>query len=232
MTRTGIPDGSSICAIRGAAGLPGGRGLSGRAGTIHMTRRESAHHRQFRAVLHPPQQISPGGGRRLPQLPAVEPAVGDDEHARPEIGKELSGQARSLIRHAASRAATTAWVPHSPGHHAHLREWRGVFLAPGPAEGRVILFCVGNVEHEPVNGHQPAGAKPGALGAPLRAGNCDPFEQQLQWRCSQSLTRLRDGPRSGDLPVLLPCPGKCKPATSRRITSSYASPKNRHRAST
>ena len=53
---------------------------------------ESAHDGQVRAVLHSPQQISPGGGRRLPELLAVEPAVGDDEHARPEIGNELPGQ--------------------------------------------------------------------------------------------------------------------------------------------
>jgi len=45
---------------------------------------------------------------RLPQVPAAGPAVGDDEHARPEISS--AARARSLTRH----AATIACVPHSP----------------------------------------------------------------------------------------------------------------------
>ena len=91
---------------------------------------------------------------------------------------------------------------------AHLREWRGILLASGPAESRVILLCIGNVQHEPVNGHQPAGTQPGTFGTMLRAGNRDPLEQQLQWHGPKPLTRLRDRASGRNMPVLLPCSGK------------------------
>src|ERR1022692_2215998 len=178
MTRTGIPDGSSIFAD------PRCRWVARRPRTFGSSRNDSydpsgksPHNGQVRAVLHPPQQISPGAGRRLPQLVAVEPAVGDDKHAWLEISKELAGQSTLADPPRCQPRGYDGMRSAFPqAYQAHLREWSGILLTSRPAEGRSILRCIGNVQHEPVNGHQPAGAKPGAPGAALRAGNRDPLE--------------------------------------------------------
>jgi hypothetical protein len=108
---------------------------------------------------------------------AVEPAVGDDEQAWPEISKELIGQstlADALRCQPRGYDGMRSAFPQAD--QPHLREWSGILLASGPAEGRSILRCFGNVQDEPVNGHQPAGTKPDAPGAALRAGNRDSLE--------------------------------------------------------
>lgn len=49
----------------------------------------------------------------------------------------------------------------------------------------VSVMSASGVPERPARARQSPSAcanEPGASGAPLRAGNCDPLEQQLQWR--------------------------------------------------
>ena len=53
---------------------------------------EVGDHVQLQRGLHPPQQLCAGGGGLVPERSAVEPAVGQHEHAGINAGQQWAGQ--------------------------------------------------------------------------------------------------------------------------------------------
>ncbi len=163
----------------------------------------------MRSVWHAPQQICTGCGSCLPQPVGVKSPVSGDQHARLEVGDEFFGEDALVHAPGSQPGSDHSVCPAFPkSNDFHLRERGGVLLPSGASELRVIRWSIGNVQHEPVDGHQPPSAQPGSLCAPLSARQRHPLEQHPQRLRSQTPTCLRNCACRGDRPVLPPCPKK------------------------
>ena len=119
---------------------------------------------QFQAGRDPKQQIRAGLGGPGEDVVAVEAAVEGDQHPLVQVGQHrlrefaFAGADRAeLGGDHGVRAALTQ--PHD----ADLRE-RTTLRLPGgwAAKSSLVFWCVGHVEGDAVDGHQPPSSLPGA----------------------------------------------------------------------
>lgn len=177
-----------------------------------------------------PQQLCAGGQVGAPQLEGEEPAVGQHQHL---VG-ERPGQRGSEFAFAVPDRADLR-VENGVG--AALAQRDDLRLGEGAAGsadslgvGGEVRVGVGQVDHDPVDGHQPPRAQPRPRRAGSGQGRGQAREESAHGGLAQPLAGLAQRADGGDLPLPGPRPGEPQPVhqVTDHLFVSVAEQRQRH----
>jgi hypothetical protein len=129
--------------------------------------------------LNAPEQLGVAGADLLPELVAVEAAIGQDQHLLVDAIEEAPGElALAGVALADLGGHDRPAAAFGQGGYPCLRERAVGHGVAGAAEPFDVVGCVGHVEHDSVEGHHSPRTEPALSGAWLQDRLGDTVEQR------------------------------------------------------